>query len=221
MEYAATFGLPNWQDGLRPCWGCNADLDTCYDGLGNHRINDEDDSYDACSRCGTSMTIADPAMHMHVWALLIYDKRKDGSKGRCLTQDIPAMGLVAGMRLEACDGLRDIGDVDNISVSPVTVQFWDLLKETLARHRNPIFDPLLGLAPQRCLTIDTLHCLYLGVFNVFSRWVLGALIAACVSGNSPGTADEQLVLHNLHMWYRRRHQLRPQEKLTEINDLIV
>ena len=100
-EYAGTLGLPNWNDGLRPCFGCNCDLDDMYDLLvqlsGSHMpytLNEAGDYDVACSRCERLVTLDDAAAHMAVLNVLQYDKRKQGSRGRALTKDIPVLDLV-------------------------------------------------------------------------------------------------------------------------------
>ena len=99
-EYAGTLGLPNWNDGLRPCFGCNCDLDDMYDRLvelsGSHipyRLNEAGDYDVACSRC-ERLVVLDAATHAAVLNVLQYDKRKQGQRGRALTANIPVLNLV-------------------------------------------------------------------------------------------------------------------------------
>jgi len=99
-EYAGTLGLPNWNDGLRPCFGCNCDLDDMYDLLVQlsrshipYRLNEAGDYDVACSRC-ERLVVLDAATHAAVLNVLQYDKRKQGNRGRALTKDIPVLDLV-------------------------------------------------------------------------------------------------------------------------------
>ena len=87
-----------------------------------------------------------------------------------------------------------------------------------------MFRPEHGLTPNRCLTVDTLHALYLGVMLVFCRHCVWALIqstawAACA------TQEEQLIMAvlrlriDLNKWYKDRAQSNPHETLTRCTDI--
>eukprot|EP00974_Lingulodinium_polyedra_P079769 7723646-Lingulodinium_polyedra.AAC.1 len=71
-------------------------------------------------------------------ALLRYDKRRAGARGRCLMQDIPSLGVEAGDRLEPQLGLVDISQFEELSV-PCEVILWRQPNETIAKHRCPLF----------------------------------------------------------------------------------
>ena len=99
-EYAGTLGLPNWMDGLRPCFGCNCDLDDMYDLLVNlsashtpFTLNEAGDYDVACDRCERLVELQADT-HAAVLNVLQYDKRKQGSRGRALTANIPELDLV-------------------------------------------------------------------------------------------------------------------------------
>ena len=83
---------------------------------------------------------------------------------------------------------------------------WRPSEESLARHRNPLFNDELGLLPQRSLVADTLHCLYLGVMQVWCRTVLWMLMDAGIYCEAP-TAEEKLAVnfqamkHSLRFFY--------------------
>ena len=107
------------------------------------RANADADYFAACARCEITVTIT-AEQHPLIVQPLGYDRRQRGNRGRCLTRPIPALGLEAGDRLEPGPGLRDIGDgFDQLTVFPATITFWRVGSETLARHRNPIFDEAL------------------------------------------------------------------------------
>ena len=61
----------------------------------------------------------------------------------------------------------------------------------------------MGLLPQRSLVADTLHCLYLGVMQVWCRTVLWMLMDAGIYGEEP-TAEEKLAANLQAM----KHSLR-------------
>ena len=81
MEFATTLGLPSWNDGLRPCFACNADRDSFHTSLGAgplvfpFRENQEGDYELACQRCEFYVVIPDQGTHRQIRGLLVYDKR--------------------------------------------------------------------------------------------------------------------------------------------------
>ena len=168
-EYAATLGLPSWQDSIRPCFACNASGDDMYTPHGNNQValrwpcNEDNDYHVACTRCEIIVEINEETKTL-ITNRLRYDKRRVGNRGRCLTAPVLALGLLLGDRLEPSAALPDVGDFDALAV-PATVTFWRCGEESLARHRNPIFGGPAGISPARNLTIDVLHCLHLGVMN--------------------------------------------------------
>ena len=132
------------------------------------------------------------------------------------------MGLQPGWRLEPSDWLPDVGEFQNISIFPSPVIFWAVGEESLSRHQNPLIRRSLGVS-LLSLTVDTLHALYLGIMNSFCMFV----IWRCLLDNvwSTGATLEELVEKSLivarsrlHAWHRRRHQLKPKERLTVVHD---
>ena len=164
------------------------------------------------------------AQHAELVPLLFYDKRDVGSKGRALMREYPALGLLAGDRLEATPALLDVADFDSVSVFPYDAVFWRSSEETITRHRNFIFSRKTGITPHRCLTIDVLHCLYLGVFNRFCRIVAWLLLTSGLFGRR-GSLEEQIQVGIIAMgnmldhWYKRRHAADREEGLTRITKL--
>lgn len=227
-EVGGSLGLPNWADGLRPCYECNGfgsdlfELSQCsFDEL-RWRCNQLHDYASACTRCEIRRELTEPIRAAFV-ERLHYDKRPGGSKGRALTRDFAPLGLRAGDRLEPSMGLFDVGAVEDLLL-PAEIIMWRPSEESLARHRNPLFHEELGLLPQRSLVADTLHCLYLGVMQVWCRTVLWMLLDAGIYGEA-GTAEEKLAVslqalkHSLRMFYLQRHHDRPSENLTHISDI--
>ena len=96
--------------------------------------------------------------------------------------------------------------------------------ETMARHRNPLFNRTIGITPKRCVTVDFLHALYLGVLKVHAHYLLWQIVlSGCFSG--PGNLEERVessrlaLKHRLDRWYKARHESNPEEKLTRVTDL--
>ena len=134
------------------------------------------------------------------------------------------------MRLEPSPFLENVDDICSVNVFPRPVLFWNRNMESLSRHRNPIFDKpnvpgSLGITAVGSITIDSLHCLYLGVFNAFACVILWLLILSGSWTSSHGTADEiieacLMVFRNrLRAWYAARKRLRPQETITEVSEI--
>ena len=84
-------------------------------------------------------------------------------------------------RLEPSVFVPDVGAVFSFATSPRPLTFWKVSKETIARHRRPLFCEELGTSVKRTLTIDGLHCIYLGVLNCFCHVVVWLFINAGVS----------------------------------------
>ena len=96
--------------------------------------------------------------------------------------------------------------------------------ESSVRHRNPLFRRELGLAPNRCLTVDTLHCMYLGVFLVWARVALWyAIDRGFFPADSTGAHDHavsQLRSIRMQLWqFYRDHRATNGPILTDVSDL--
>ena len=226
-EYVSTLGLPSWNDGLRPCFCCNSPPDRLYEIAGiDHgnlpwRSNGDLDYEEACQRCEHKVVL-DVAQHALVKALLFYDRRQHGNRGRCLMRAMPDLGLEVGDRLVPSPSLEDPGNFDAVVTFPIEVVFWRQSRDSLARNRNPVFDSSIGVAPVRSLTVDTLHCLYLGVFLAFARHLVWLLVLGGAWGDKP-TQDEIIesaviaIRKELAAWYKRRARDHPDERLTRIS----
>ena len=227
-EYATSLGFPSWQDSVRPCFGCCASGEDMYTPHGNSPMalrwacNGDHDYESACARCEIIVDL-DEETKKAVLSKLRYDKRSNGSRGRCLTGSVPALGLMAGDRLEPCTALPDVGGLEALAV-PATVTFWRCSEDTLARHRNPLFGGSAGINPVLNLTIDVLHCLNLGVMKVWCAYTIRELLSSDVFATI-GASEErnraalQVLRHELMAWYKRQRYENPHEKLTELHDL--
>ena len=102
--------------------------------------------------------------------------------------------------------------------------FWRQSNESLARHRNPIFDRELGVTPATCIAIDTLHAIFLGILNRWCKVIVDVLVASGVYG-AVGTTEENTIASimilrsTLTTWYSRRHSNHPAENLSRLSDL--
>ena len=98
-----------------------------------------------------------------------------------MAHDVPELCLRMNDRLEPSVELRDVALFEDLQ-PPCSVVFWRHADESLARHRNPLFEANVGVTPTRSLTVDTLHCLYLGVINVWCKIAVWALLGSGVYG---------------------------------------
>ena len=228
-EFSSTLGFPSWQDGLRPCFLCSASGADMFTAAGNShdRLRWSDNAAGeymrACQRCSFQVTLRTEADRRKVVDKLRYDKRSGGARGRAMIEDVPEMGLMVNDRLEPSPACPDVGKVETID-TPCTLTFWRSSEESIARHRNPLLVPELGLEPRDCLAVDVLHAIHLGVLKVWARVALWGVLDSGVYGTS-GTAEENVqnallaIRHQLLQFYRRRHQENPSEQLTRLNDL--
>ena len=153
-------------------------------------------------------------------------QKENGNQGLCLTADLVLQGieLQTGDRVEPSRQLPDVDAIRHITVFPAPVLMWRCSRETLARHRCPVFDEHLGVTPHRSLTMDVLHCLFLGVIKVTISYVVWFVFLSGVFGRI-GSEDEQLSTATSAMkthffnLYRTRHQQHPEETLTKPADL--
>ena len=168
MEYSSAFGFASHNDGLRPCYRCNAQPSAVHDLIGfglagfPARENRPEDLEVACDRCEHKVLLDGPS-HAKLVApgVLEYDKRERGKRGLVVVRDPNCLGIKPGMRVEPCNELPNIGNIFLLVAFPVSIVFWIVDNETLVRHRNPLLSPSLGLTMRSC-AIDLLHMLYLG-----------------------------------------------------------
>ena len=230
-EFCERLGFPTWNSGLRPCFCCSASPDQFLSAAGVSleagpwHVNTDDDYEEACAKCEFRVSVDRPG-HEMLCRLLRYDKRKDGSHGRALIQDVPNYRLLAGDRLEPCNGLRDVGEFDMLKEFPAQLVFWRVSEETLCQHRCPLWDVRLGLTPSLILGIDMMHTLHLGVMQEFAKEAVWVLLRANLWAPAPGLTEEERVDNNLVLlrnllwsWYRERSQRHPKENLRRLQDL--
>ena len=182
-ELGSSVGLPTWKDGLRPCFDCNCYIENMFasqvsmDAL-TWLVNEEGDYFDACSRCEKVVTIRNIQDVNTIVDVLRYDRRKQGVHGRALVAGLVVNGtqLLANDRLEPSLNLPDIGELENAQYFPIDIIFWRTSEESLARHRNPVFEPELGITPARSVVVDVLHAVFLGILLVWCRCAVWTLL---------------------------------------------
>jgi hypothetical protein len=165
--------------------------------------------------------IVDEATRQGVIRVLRPDKREHGSHGLALVTALPTLGLEANDRLEPSDDLPDVFALETATL-PCNVMFWRRSDDSVARHRNPLFCPELGLTPNQCLTTDTLHAMY---FGPMKSWCTAALWFIVLSGFygvigtvAENTAAALLAMrHDLMQWYKAVAVRFP--NLTRLSDL--
>ena len=143
-EYAHSLGFPTWSSTLNPCCFCDAERSNMYEfrDVGMHSLPWADlckaDYIQACNLCEQRVTINGDD-HRAIQASLFADKRKKGSRGRSLRNDIPHLHLKAGDRLEPGGQVPDVYAFDGASQFPLQAVFWRPSLQTITYHRNPLF----------------------------------------------------------------------------------
>lgn len=228
-EYAHTFGLPSWSDGMRPCWACSAVGPDMFVAAGNTAstlrwaLNEPGDFEADCARCEIKVRVSAAEQKDRIATLLQFDKRPTGSLGLSLVSGLPEFGLRVGDRLEPSPSLPDVGKLADAAL-PIVLTFWRRSAESLCRHRNPLFRADLGLQVETALTVDILHAINLGVMNTWCRvaaWelLLSGVYGARASGPEGRTTTVLAMRAKLFAFYKRRRAQHPEEVLTHLNDL--
>ena len=63
----------------------------------------------------------------------------------------------------------------------------------MTRLRNPLADPELYIKIFDIVTVDGLHCLYLGVFNTFCKIAFWAVLDSGVWGRAPTMSEQHSI----------------------------
>ena len=226
-EFCERLGMPTWASHMRPCFVCNAekhtwfDFSSCTPVSSPWHLNEHEDYMTACSRCEHKI-IADAGLIKRLSRCLKYDKRARGNHGRCLTENLPEVNLLAGDRLEPSANLVDVADLERMCKKPgetVELTFWRCGEETMCSHRCPLWDASLGITAPDVVVFDTLHTLNLGVMQLFVKCALWKLIkAGAWSGfGTEGLAVQVCALrHELFAWYKTYKD----EELTRVADFV-
>lgn len=229
-EFSGSMGFPPWSSATRPCMFCSAAKDDMYN-MANlspvsfpYRENADDEHAAAAARCEIKVMITQE-LHKAILPLLRYDKRRLGGHGRTLLRDVPVAGLQANDRLEPSAALADVGRYENLADFPVELTFWRCSWESLVQHRNPMWCDRLALSPARSLAVDSLHTYNLGVVQAFCKVAVWKVLGGSQWSGAPSSAEDKAAVavlclrSDLHQFYGRHKKERPEEQLTQLNDL--
>ncbi len=105
---------------------------------------------------------------------------------------------------------------------PIDAVFWRTSRGSVRKHRNPIFDPAVGVTLES-LVVDMLHCIFLGIlqrFISFAWWSMVERNALQVSASN----EEELLSLTVHRLREELFAWYPQHRLgnpafTELPDL--
>ena len=235
-EFCSTLGFPTWSSATAPCLFCHCRKENMFSIRGfsaldfPHAPKTDAEYAGACSAAEVRKLVTRDT-HAALLEALRYDKRKDGSHGRALIRDVPTLGLRRLDRLEPSRELRDVGRLEAIVAFPAQLIFWRSSAQTWASHRNPLFDPALGIGLDT-LGVDTLHCLHLGVYKKLVAKVFWTLLlgdAWNVAEAAGGRRNQEELVANgllglkaeLLAWYASWETAHPGIKLNRITDLNV
>ena len=141
-EFTTSMAFTSWSSDVSPCPFCDTRKATTnkharwwpltpMSTLNTHAAYDA-----ACRRCEIRVTL-NQRQWTEVGKCLQYSRSKTGPRGRGLTRDIPALGLLRHDRLEPDNiVLQDVAEYDNITAWPITVTFWRRSQELLGMIRK-------------------------------------------------------------------------------------
>ena len=79
--------------------------------------------------------------------------------------------------MECIRGAIDAQGFYDIESFPVEVCFWRAKDETMVRRRNPLFNSITGIVPDKIVAFDWLHTLSLGVFQTYLSHLFHYLVS--------------------------------------------
>ena len=212
-EYVHTLGLTSWSHAIHSCPLCKCTKDQWIRPAGFDALSfpwplrSFAEYLHDVTICEIRVHVATTHLLNIIRARFFFDKRQGGAKGRALSEGVPEVGLLKGDRLEPDLSMPDVGMVDSIS-APCTLLFWRSSAASSSSHRNPLFSEATGITPERCLAVDWLHCLSLGVFQNYLAIVVNMLFASNAWQTAESTAvgvamvSCQLLSAELEAWYK-------------------
>lgn len=209
-EFANSIGFHSWSSKHWPCYCCCAEqasirsVEPSFSSELPWAPITQEDYNASCTACEIDVVVPNRETHAAIRAALYFDRRRNGSRGRALQRDVEVGGvwLRSGDRLEVSPYLDNTFAFDAVRSFPFTVRFWRRNAETIVARRNPIF-MVTGFDVGR-LVVDTLHCLYLGVVQVWLVASLWALINADAWGAGDVVLSIQQIKAGLKVYYRQR-----------------
>ena len=103
--------------------------------------------------------------------------------------------------------------------------FWRPSRETLVRHRCPLWDETIGLTPVTSIALDMLHTFYLGPLQAWARVAVWYVIDSPMWTGRVGNVDEKVhtslaFLKNELFAFYKAYASRPGgEVLSRVSDL--
>lgn len=230
-EFAHSLGFTTWNSVFFPCMLCRVVKDEMHDL--SRPFDPLHFPADVLTQADMEKAVAVAEIEVKLttesWSLikaaLAYDRRKEGGRGRCLTTDLPSVGLKAGDRLEPSRSLMDVGEFESLRAPFPTVVFWRRAAETRMRHRNPIFSQTIGVSIDN-IAIDLLHTIYLGVCLDFGARCVWACFGADIYRIGPGKTTEEIesmslmrLRTDLLQFYKDFHKENPDTCITQVEDI--
>jgi len=191
-EFAHTFAFHSWKHLDHPCFSCFCTQEVWRSAQGLTPIagpwpRKTLADYQAACACCEQLRVLSRTQYITVKAAL--------GPNNALTLDLPELALQKNDRVEPTPTMTSIHQFAAITEFPVTVLFWRPDRRQLTKHRNPIFNEEAGITPERCLVIDWLHCLSLGVFQKYLGFLFWCLFEANVYGIPKQLADHWKPTH--------------------------
>eukprot|EP00971_Amphidinium_carterae_P067549 1337747-Amphidinium_carterae.1 len=228
-ELCTTMGLVSWSSSRFPCFFCKCkreglqqDLETAD----SHEERTFSEYKSACDACEIVLSDLLDEDWLALKTKLASDLRKNGNRGRCLTTDYPKLGLRKGDRLEPSIACADWSVFEG-NTKPAGAVFWRVANETCTKHRNPLFDESLYTTVQQSATVDILHCMALGTFQVLVSECLWCALdnnvfAVAASGEHVRRVQGlSQVMAQLQAWYKVFPAKHAGDVLTKIGDLSI
>lgn len=134
-EFSHRLGFADWSSKLYCCLFCQATRENRFKLEGFSPLTSpwlpvsQREVNDACLKCEVWVLLT-KEQHAEVRAALEFDKRRDGGNGRCLSINLPALGLQRNDRLEPHRDMMDVMSFDKVQEFPVRALFWRRASET-------------------------------------------------------------------------------------------
>eukprot|EP00959_Pyramimonas_sp_CCMP1952_P338687 7092581-Pyramimonas_sp.AAC.1 len=221
-EFCGLFGFPTWQSFHSPCLFCRCSKNTMhnYDAvtMRGHAWGEPVDYDEACRKCEIKVRVFTQADKLEIIAGgALHFSEHQKRPGYILAHPVPRFRLEAHDRLEPSLQLLDIEKFEEAPIphGGLEVTFWRSHRDKKQRvldtvhRRSPLFTPEVGITPQTVLMVDTLHTLYLGVFQNFVACVIWEALSQNVF-DVPGTTKDETQEYgiykinlDLRAWYSR------------------
>ena len=184
MELAHTLGFPSWKSGKHPCMLCKVSHEQMHKALSRKPslvpfrwpLKGWEDYCSACQDC--EQVLENPSLTVCKALPTKMETRQKGKAGAgfTLTATIAKTCLKPGDRFEPTEGgLSDWQQIDGRKHEG-KICFWRPAAETMAKHRNPLFQQSLGTDLWNVIAVDAMHTWSLGIFQQFLAGLLWAIL---------------------------------------------